>query len=635
MTVSTSQIRVSYVGDGATVNFPIPYPFYLATDLLIILAGSTIATGYSVSGGGGSAGTLTMTTAPTSAQILQIILNVPLTQLTNLVDGTEFPSATINQVNDRAIQAALRLQDQISRSVRAPDGDNSPGMQLPSASSRASMYLAFDENGNILPTAALPGTANTQASIGPILNPQTAAEAEAGVTPTNYAYPPGHAFRYGAVGDGTTDDSAAVQATLTVAAAYEALTRTSAQRNINPAYFPGGAYLIKTPLTVPNGNGISVTCSNDAWFFYNDTVSPGSYMLTFGASGGGISGVGWDRLRINLLTVTAKGVNFINCQDSYLDDYYCQGLVVAAGSMSSRTNVGLRIEATTGQQSFWIRFGNVHLNHMHTGILVPDSGGFVGQQEIRFLNLFGDANNGDQAARGIDAVAGQDWIIHGGYVESYYNAAGVGGIKLATTKCVRWKVSKVVFDVGGSLSGQMNAILLAGPGAPQSNQFLGCMIDPGTQSVIDGSACTDDNLIENNPNISQTWTATLVPGTSGTIALTSGLAGNQCFCIKRGNEVHIWGYLNVASVASPVGRLFLQGLPFTSANNNANQMPVTVRMDGLNATAATMMQGYVNRNSTQLEFEHFAAGAAGGSAADIKAGTNIYFDCTYIAATAI
>lgn len=191
MTVSTSQIRVNYTGDGVTQNFPIPFPFYLATDLLVILAGTSITVGYSVSGGNGTTGTLMMATPPMAAQILQIILNVPLTQLTNLVDGTAFPSATINQVNDRAIQASLRLQDQVSRSVRAPDGDTSPGLLLPSASARASMYLAFDANGNILPTAALPGTANTQASLGPILNPQTVAEGYAGVTPSSYLYPAG------------------------------------------------------------------------------------------------------------------------------------------------------------------------------------------------------------------------------------------------------------------------------------------------------------------------------------------------------------------------------------------------------------------------------------------------------------
>jgi hypothetical protein len=43
---------------------------------------------------------------------------------------------------------------------------------------------------------------------------QTPAEIAATVTPVNYAYAPGNVLRYGAKGDGTTDDTAAFQAAL-------------------------------------------------------------------------------------------------------------------------------------------------------------------------------------------------------------------------------------------------------------------------------------------------------------------------------------------------------------------------------------------------------------------------------------
>lgn len=51
----------------------------------------------------------------------------------------------------------------------------------------------------------------TQAQIGAILYPRTAAELAAGVTPTNYAYEPYVPPRYGSAGDATTDDAAAIQ----------------------------------------------------------------------------------------------------------------------------------------------------------------------------------------------------------------------------------------------------------------------------------------------------------------------------------------------------------------------------------------------------------------------------------------
>ena len=49
----------------------------------------------------------------------------------------------------------------------------------------------------------------------------TDAERAARVTPVDYGYPPGHVFRYGVTGDGTTDDSAAMQAALSIAGFYE------------------------------------------------------------------------------------------------------------------------------------------------------------------------------------------------------------------------------------------------------------------------------------------------------------------------------------------------------------------------------------------------------------------------------
>ena len=55
----------------------------------------------------------------------------------------------------------------------------------------------------------IPAPVPTAAQIGQSLYPQTAPELAAGVTPSNYAYPPYNVLRYGAKGDGVTDDTAA------------------------------------------------------------------------------------------------------------------------------------------------------------------------------------------------------------------------------------------------------------------------------------------------------------------------------------------------------------------------------------------------------------------------------------------
>jgi hypothetical protein len=60
----------------------------------------------------------------------------------------------------------------------------------------------------------------SQAAIGAALYPQTMAERAQGVSPVNYSYPEMNVMRYGATGDGSTDDSPAFQTALSVAKVY-------------------------------------------------------------------------------------------------------------------------------------------------------------------------------------------------------------------------------------------------------------------------------------------------------------------------------------------------------------------------------------------------------------------------------
>lgn len=252
MPISNTQIRVNYTGDGTSTSFPIPFSFYLDTDIQVLLGTAPQSTGYSISGGEDSSGnpqpgTLTFSTPPAAQVAVQAVLNVPLTQLVELVDGTAFPSSTINQVNDRSIQAALRLSDRLSRAILAPDGDVSPVVSLPAAASRANTFLGFDSNGNISLGQTLPSGTLSQSTIGGFLWPLTAAEQAAGVKPVNYAYAPGNVLRYGADPTGVNDSTNAFNQAITQASQ---LGSSSAE-----VFIPGGTYLVGG-LTI-NANGIT------------------------------------------------------------------------------------------------------------------------------------------------------------------------------------------------------------------------------------------------------------------------------------------------------------------------------------------------------------------------------------------
>lgn len=204
MTISTTAPRVSFNCDGATKVFPIPVQAYLATDFEVILTAPTGVGGtqtilvlnsdYSLA----TSGTLqppawTLTTLGAAAYAagytLQAFINPPQSQQSQYVAGQAFPSLAIQTNLDRLTQMVQRLQDEISRSVRAQDGDPSPGMLLPLPQVRASNYAAFDANGNIVAVPSLPTGSLTPAGIGAVIFPRTTAENNAAVVPTNINIP--------------------------------------------------------------------------------------------------------------------------------------------------------------------------------------------------------------------------------------------------------------------------------------------------------------------------------------------------------------------------------------------------------------------------------------------------------------
>lgn len=192
MTIITTQDRVTYAGDNVSTVFPVPFEFFLNSDLTVVKTAvggvqTTLVLGidYSLTGanvaGGGS---LTKTLALATGEILAIFLNPPITQQSHYQSNGPFPAATLENDLDRQTQISQRLSDRLGRTLSAPDGDVNPQLTLPSAALRAGLVQAYDSSGNVtlLPTAAFPTTAIVSAT------------------------------QFGAVGNGTTDDTVALNA---------------------------------------------------------------------------------------------------------------------------------------------------------------------------------------------------------------------------------------------------------------------------------------------------------------------------------------------------------------------------------------------------------------------------------------
>lgn len=156
MTISSSDNRWSYAGDGSTTAFPIAGKFFAASDIKVYLDGALQSSGYTITGAGGSGGTCTFVTAPANGVIVLLVRDVPFDQQAALLDDGPFPAGTVERGLDKATVLAQQNKSGLARALRLADSD--PAMSaptLPPVADRADKYLKFDAVGNAVAVALL------------------------------------------------------------------------------------------------------------------------------------------------------------------------------------------------------------------------------------------------------------------------------------------------------------------------------------------------------------------------------------------------------------------------------------------------------------------------------------------------
>ncbi len=281
MTVASATARSGpYAGNGSTTVFAYTFRILNEAHLKVTLTSAagvetvqTLTTHYSVSGVGASGGgSVTMVTPPASGETLTVLRNVPFTQETDYTNQGAYYAETVEDALDLLTMAAQQLKEKVSRAVTVPVNSTiDPALPAPVANALIGWNATADALANLVPntgdyvdaglatlTAAeaaqlnnIDGTTISAAQWGYLgaasaVGGALMAAATGATARTALGLQIATPEDYGAVGDGSTDDTTALQALM-----------DACDDNAATCWFPSGkTYIIDGKLTIGSGTEV-------------------------------------------------------------------------------------------------------------------------------------------------------------------------------------------------------------------------------------------------------------------------------------------------------------------------------------------------------------------------------------------
>lgn len=287
---------IQYIASSGQTVYPYPFPITQDADLIVVINGSTQIGGYSISGvGNDTGGNVTLTTGSTTNDIITLFRDITIERLTQIGQNSGFASATFNDEYNNIYLIMQQLEASIAQCLQIPNTNSPAPTTILTAANYANKYLGFDASGNPTPVALTSSGSLTQAIIGSLLSPVTSRENSAGVTPTNTVFPEGDASRYNVLGDGSTNDTIAVNNTFKVGyrgvpvffhpnmvCAVTNLTLSAANLNVPPLISGNGATLIARAGS--SGTLLTIENPHSAWpsFQIDKFILDGNNLSTIG-----------------------------------------------------------------------------------------------------------------------------------------------------------------------------------------------------------------------------------------------------------------------------------------------------------------------------------------------------------------
>ena len=157
--------RISYsVAEGVTqTSFTVPFEFFDNGDLNVYVDGTlkTLTTDYTVSGGSGSTGTVTISvTGASGGSTVVITRDIDIERTTDFPTSGPFQIGALNTELDRLTAIAADLDDRAARALQLTDYDAAANLTLPDVNTRKGKTLAF--NATTGAVEAGPSIADTQ-----------------------------------------------------------------------------------------------------------------------------------------------------------------------------------------------------------------------------------------------------------------------------------------------------------------------------------------------------------------------------------------------------------------------------------------------------------------------------------------
>jgi len=159
-------------------SFTVSFEFFDAADLNVYINGTlkTLTTHYTVTGGNGSTGTISLSTAGTSVTDKVVITrDIALARTTDFPTSGPFDVTSLNLELDKFIAISADLKDQASRALQLTDFDVNANLTLPALDDRKGRVLAFNSTtgeseagpsiGNVSSISAITADISTLADI--------------------------------------------------------------------------------------------------------------------------------------------------------------------------------------------------------------------------------------------------------------------------------------------------------------------------------------------------------------------------------------------------------------------------------------------------------------------------------------